>query len=115
MLDWLIPSAWAQGNGQAPAGSGLVGFLMPLSIIAIFYFIVWRPQQRRMREHQAMVQALQKGDQVITSGGIHGRIHAVEDRVLTVEIAPGVRIRVQKDNVAGRIAPTGEAKITEPK
>jgi preprotein translocase subunit YajC len=74
---------------------------MPIALMfVILYFLMIRPQQRRAREHQTMVQNLKRGDDVVTTGGIHGRIHAIADKVLTVEIAPNVRIRLDREQVA---------------
>jgi preprotein translocase subunit YajC len=70
------------------------------TMFAIWYFLVLRPQARQAREHGAMISALKKGDSVVTHAGIHGRIWAVEDRVFQLEVARGVRIRVDKDKIA---------------
>lgn len=101
MYEWLVPPAFAQDPG-APQGGSPLGLLLPVIIILIFYFVLWRPQQRQVREHQAMVRSLQKGDEVVTTGGLHGRITSVEDVAVEVEIAPNVRVRVEKGNVARR-------------
>jgi preprotein translocase subunit YajC len=93
--------AWAQGGGAAPAAPGPLVNLLPIALMfVILYFLMIRPQQKRAREHETMVQNLKRGDDVVTSGGIHGRIQAIADKVLTVEIAPNVRIRLDRDQVA---------------
>ena len=93
--------AWAQGGGGAPGGPSPLVNLMPIALMfVILYFLMIRPQQKRAREHETMVQNLKRGDDVVTSGGIHGRIQAIADKVLTVEIAPNVRIRLERDQIA---------------
>ena len=81
----------------------LVGF------IAIFYFLLWRPQQKRAKEHRNLIDNLAKGDEVATSGGVMGRITKVADDVVTMEIADGVQILVQKPAVA-MLLPKGTLK-----
>ena len=92
--------AWAQGVGGA-AGPGPLVNLMPIALMfIILYFLMIRPQQKRAREHETMVQNLKRGDDIVTNGGIHGRIQAIADKILTVEVAPNVRIRCDRDQVA---------------
>ena len=69
-------------------------------IIAIWYFLVIRPQTKQARAHQAMVAALKKGDQVVTAAGLHGRVAAVEEAVVQLEVAKGVKVRVDKNKVS---------------
>ncbi len=94
---------YAMGQGPPPQG-GQAGGLMSLTpliiIFAIFYFLLIRPQQKRAKEHQEMIRSLKKDDRVITSGGIHGRIIAVDDDTVTVEIADRVKIKVSRQNIA---------------
>jgi preprotein translocase subunit YajC len=94
--------AWAQGaGGGAAAGPSPLVNLLPIALMfVILYFLMIRPQQKRAREHDTMVQNLKRGDDIITSGGIHGRIQALAEKVLTVEVAPNVRIRVDRDQIA---------------
>lgn len=92
--------AWAQGAGPA-AGPGPLVNLMPIALMfVILYFLMIRPQQKRAREHDTLVQNLKRGDDIVTNGGIHGRVQALADKILTVEIAPNVRIRLDRDQVA---------------
>jgi preprotein translocase subunit YajC len=87
-----------------PAGGGatglLIGILPWLLIFAIFYLLMIRPQQRRVKEHQAAIAAVKKGDEVITGGGIRGRVTRVSDDEAEVEIAQGVKIRVVKSTIS---------------
>ena len=89
----------APAGGAAPAPSPF-GFLLPMLLIfAIFYFLLIRPQTKRQREHEAVLKALEKGDRVVTTGGLHGQVVGVTDDVLTLEIgiAGGQRLRVKVD------------------
>jgi preprotein translocase subunit YajC len=88
--------------GMAPANgepSPYTGFIMLAIMFAIFYFLLIRPQQKKMKEHQAMLHRLQRGDEVITSGGIFGKITAITDDTVTLQIADNVKIKVQKGSV----------------
>ncbi len=100
MLSWFIDSAHAMGTqgqgGEAP--NPIVSFLPIILMFAIFYFLLIRPQQKRMKEHKAMVEAIQRGDEVLTTGGIIGKVTGVGED-LTVEIADGVRVRLQRQAV----------------
>jgi len=95
--------AYAMGQGGAPgaAGGGGFGAFVPLILMfAIFYFLLIRPQQKKQKEHQAMIASLKKGDRIMMSGGIYGRITSLEDSVLSVEIADKVRVKVNRSYVA---------------
>src|SRR6476469_9151630 len=98
----------------APAGqaNGTVGLLMGilpwLLIFGIFYILMIRPQQRRVKDHQAAINAVKKGDDVITGGGIRGRVTKVSDDEAEVEIAQGVKIRVVKSTISHVVSPSGK-------
>lgn len=101
---------WLQANG---GGLGALGPLLPMLLIfGIFYFLLIRPQQKKQKEHDAMLQAVQRGDGVVTSGGIHGTVTGAEDEVLTVEIAnlkgERVRIKVDRARIDRRLPKGGE-------
>lgn len=82
------------------AGSGMTGsIIMMVAIIAIFYFFMIRPQQKRQKEIEKMRNAMQVGDKVVTAGGIHGRIKEVKDSWFLIEVSEGVRIKVDKASV----------------
>jgi len=92
--------AWAQSAGGS-AGPGPLVNLLPIALMfIILYFLMIRPQQKRAQEHETMVQNLKRGDDIVTNGGIHGRIQAIAEKILTVEVAPNVRIRLDRDQVA---------------
>jgi preprotein translocase subunit YajC len=107
-MNALIPEAWAQG---APGGASgqFAPLLMMVVFIVIFYFLLIRPQQKKAKEHQSLVSRLSAGDEVVTTGGILGRVVDVGDSFITLEIADGVRIKVQKVQVAS-LMPKGTLK-----
>lgn len=95
--------AYAQAAGGAAAAGGmaaLIGFLPYLAIFAIFYFLIIRPQQNRVKQHRAMVDAVKKGDDVVTGGGIIGKAVRVTDTEVEVEAGPNVRFSVLKSTLA---------------
>jgi len=100
MLDLFIGTAWAQSGAPAGGGQGFQMLIMFGLIFGIMYFLMIRPQNKRMQEHAAMVAALKKGDQMVTVGGVHGRIFAVEEKTIVLEVAKGMRITVDKDKIA---------------
>ena len=92
--------------GQAGGAAGLLMGILPwLVIFGIFYILMIRPQQRRVKEHQAAIAAVKKGDDIITGGGIRGRVTKVTDDEAEVEIAQGVRIRVIKSTISTVVRP----------
>ncbi|MEM6679038.1 MAG: preprotein translocase subunit YajC [Pseudomonadota bacterium] len=108
----FVTPAYAQAAGAAPGAESFLIQLLPLVLIfVIFYFLLIRPQQKKAKEHQAMVSQLRRGDQVITSGGIYGKVTKVkDDDDLEVEIAENVRIRVVKSTVLQVVSKTEPAK-----
>jgi preprotein translocase subunit YajC len=108
-MDLLISTAYAQAAGGAGAQNPLLGFLFPILIFVVFYFLLIRPQAKRAKEHKAMVAALAVGDEVVTSGGILGRVTEAGDQFLTVEIADGVRVKMQRHTVSA-VLPKGTLK-----
>jgi preprotein translocase subunit YajC len=87
----------------------LQGMLLPVLLLVVFYFLLIRPQSKRAKEHRAMVAALAAGDEVATNGGILGKVVEVGEQFLTVEIADGVRVKVQRHTVA-TVLPKGTLK-----
>jgi preprotein translocase subunit YajC len=91
----FISNAYAEGAAPA-AGGGIMDFLPLIALLAVFYFLVLRPQQKRAKEMKAMLEAMQKGDEVVTNGGVLGRVTKVGESYVSVEIAEGVTVNVQK-------------------
>ena len=100
----LIPPAYAQTAGAPAAPSGVAAFLVNIGPLLMLFVAAWflliRPQQKRAKQQAELIAAVRKGDQVVTAGGILGRVTKVEDRFVEVEIAPNTRIRVVKATLA---------------
>jgi preprotein translocase subunit YajC len=102
MFSWLVDRAHAMGAGGVGGADGpdaLMGMLPLLAMFVIFYFLLIRPQQKKAKAHAARVAAIQRGDDVVTSGGIIGKVTGVTDENITVEIAEKVRVKLKKDAV----------------
>ena len=106
-MNFLISDAWAQSGGGG--GSGLIGLLPMVAIFVIFYFLLIRPQQKKAKEHRAMVGELAKGDEVVTNGGVLGKITDTDESFVSVEVADGVVMRVQRLAIA-QLMPKGTTK-----
>jgi len=91
------PNAWAAG---ADAQSGFAQLVPLILIMVIFWFLLIRPQQKRVKEHRNMIEALKKGDKIVTSGGIIGTIVDIKDNTLKVEIADNVRVQVKRETIS---------------
>ena len=86
--------------GQAQAqGSGISGLLMIVAMIAIFYFVMIRPQNKKQKEIKRQREAMKNGDRVVTAGGIHGKIRDIKDATVLIEVAPGVSLKIDKASV----------------
>jgi preprotein translocase subunit YajC len=107
-MDFLISPAYAQAAGGS-AGGGYSQILILVVFVGIFYFMLIRPQQKRMKDLQAMLAKLAVGDEVVTGGGILGRVTELGDPFVTLEIAEGVRIRVQRSQIT-QLMPKGTMK-----
>jgi preprotein translocase subunit YajC len=106
----LIGSAFAQATGGAPAGdAGMLSFLPIILMFVVLYLFMIRPQMKRAKEQKQMVDALQKGDEVITAGGVVGRITKIADPYISLEIASGTEINVQRSAVQ-MLLPKGTIK-----
>ena len=108
-MNGLISDAWAQAAPGAGAPGQLTPLLMVVAFFVVFYFILLRPQQKRAKEHQNLVSKLAAGDEVVTSGGVLGKVTDLGDTFITLEIADGVRIKVQKVQITS-LMPKGTLK-----
>jgi len=108
-MDFLISPAWAQAAG-APASSPIMTVLPLLLIFVVFYFLLIRPQSKRAKEHREMVAKLAAGDEVVTNGGVLGRIGEVGELFVTLQVSSGVSIQVQKVQIA-QLVPKGTLKL----
>jgi preprotein translocase subunit YajC len=104
----LLMQATSVGAQSGGAAGVLFGILPWLAIFAIFYVLMIRPQQRRVKEHQATISAVKKGDEVITGGGIRGRVTKVSEEEAEVEIAQGVKVRVVKSTITQVLSPNAK-------
>ena len=107
----LISTAYAQAATAAPASTQdtLMGLMPMILMFVVLYFLMIRPQMKKGKEHKAMIEALQKGDEVVTQGGIAGRIAKIDESYIKLEIANGVEIAVQKPSI-GMLLPKGTLK-----
>lgn len=110
-MDFLIPAAHAADAAApaGPAGGGMMSIVMILAFIAIFYFMLIRPQSKRAKEHRQMLSQLSKGDEVITNGGVAGRVEDIGEAFVTVEIAANVKVKLQKHAIS-QVLPKGTLK-----
>lgn len=95
-------------GGEGGQGSGFSAFIPLILMFGIFYFLLIRPQQRKAKQHREMISSLKKGDKVVSSGGLHGVITGLTDDVVTMEIAPKVRVKVSRSSVAGAVKKEGD-------
>ena len=99
----FVTPAYSQAAAGSSGAAGLASFLPLVLIFVIMYFLMIRPQQKRMKEHRALVEGLKKGDEVVTQGGLVGKVTSVRDNELEVEIAPGVKVRVIRSTITGLV------------
>ena len=111
----FISTAFAQEAGAADGGGGILIQILPLVLIfVVFYLLLIRPQQKRMKTHREMLGALRRGDRVVTGGGIVGTVTKAGDDELTVEIAEGVRVRVLRSTVSQVMSKTEPVRERKP-
>lgn len=108
-MDFLISNAYAQAADAAAQQNPLISFLPLLVLFAVFYFMLIRPQMKRAKEQRTMIAGLAKGDEVVTNGGIAGRIDELGDSFVTLEIAANVKIKLQKSAIT-LVLPKGTLK-----
>ena len=107
-MNFLISPAFAQGGGAgASAGGSIIPTVLMVGLFFVFmYFMIIRPQQKRQKEHRQLLASLDKGSEIVTTGGIAGKIRQVGENFLVVEVSDGVEVRVQKSSVSS-VVPKG--------
>ncbi|MCY1374851.1 Sec translocon accessory complex subunit YajC [compost metagenome] len=110
-MSFLIPAAYADAAAPAAAGPAGAGFewIFLIGFLVIFYLMIWRPQAKRAKEHKNLLGALQKGDEVVTSGGIAGKVSKVSDDFVVIEVSDTVELKIQKGAIAATL-PKGTLK-----
>jgi len=104
MLTVFTSVAHAMGQGGSAGGGdggGLGPFVPLIAMVVIFYFLLIRPQQKKAKQHQVMLDAVKRDDMVVTTGGVHGKITGLTDTIATLEIAPNVKVKLSRANIAG--------------
>lgn len=107
-MSFFISDALAEG-AAASQGDPIMGLLFPIGLVVILYFFMIRPQVKRQKEHKKLVEALGKGDEVVTMGGMVGRVTNIGDEFATLEVAEGVAIKVRRGSVES-VLPKGSIK-----
>jgi preprotein translocase subunit YajC len=103
------------GGGTGGSGGGAFGAMIPLVLMfVIFYFLLIRPQQKKTKDQQNWISRLSKGDRVVTSGGLHGEITGLTDTIVTLEIAPKIRVKVNRSAIAGSAGPASSSDVETP-
>jgi preprotein translocase subunit YajC len=108
-MSFFISDAMAEAAAGASQGDPIMGLLFPIGLVVILYFFMIRPQIKRQKEHRKMVEALGKGDEIVTSGGVVGRISELGDDFATLEVAEGVQIKIRRQAVES-VLPKGSIK-----
>lgn len=110
-MSFLIPAAYADAAAPAAAGPAGTGFewIFLVGFLVIFYLMIWRPQAKRAKEHKNLIAGLQKGDEVVTSGGIAGKVTKVADDFVVIEVSDNVELKFQKVAIAATL-PKGTLK-----
>jgi len=106
-MNFFISDAMAEGGATSDAG--LLGFLPLIIIFVIFYFLIIRPQVKRAKDHKKLTESVSKGDEVVTGGGLLGKVSDVNDNFVTLEISDGVEVKIQRQSVAS-LVPKGTIK-----
>ena len=108
-MDFLISAAWAQAPANGSPGGSMSTLFLMVAMFAVFYFLLIRPQQKRAKEHRLLISNLAKGDEVVTSGGIVGKVTDLSDNYVTVEVGEGINIKVQRPAIQA-VLPKGTLK-----
>lgn len=109
----MVSEAFAMAGSATAQQGGRPGYetiVMLVLMFAIFYFLLIRPQQKRAKQHKQLLEALKIGDQVVTAGGIHGKVAALQEDVVTLEVASGVRMKFNRSSIVGAQKEPGQEK-----
>jgi len=106
MMDFLISPAHAAGEAASP---GMMDFAFPIVLLVLFYFMLIRPQSKRAKEHREMQGAIAKGDEVVTDGGLMGKITNIGDNAITVQLAENLEVKVRRESISS-VLPKGTLK-----
>ncbi|MEY4685097.1 MAG: hypothetical protein RLZ25_1556 [Pseudomonadota bacterium] len=109
-MSFFISEAWAEAAPAAAQDPGFVGLILPLGIMTAFYFLFIMPQQRKVKEHKKMVEALGKGSEVVTNGGLIGRVVELDDNFVELELSDNVHVHVQRSAITSML-PKGTFKV----
>lgn len=105
-MDFFISSAWAQAEAPPPGGGIMPTLIMVGLFFAFMYFLIIRPQMKRQKEHRQLIEGLEKGNEVITSGGVAGKVREIGENFVELEVADGVHVKIQKQAVSS-VVPKG--------
>ena len=108
-MNFFISEAWAQAPASGAPGGNYTTLLLMVGMFVVFYFLLIRPQQKRAKEHKALISALAKGDEVVTAGGMVGKVTDLNDNYVTVEVGEGVNVKVQRPAIQA-VLPKGTLK-----
>ena len=109
MLDFLISPAFAEGAAAGQQGAGIMDFAFPIVLLVLFYFMLIRPQSKRAKEHREMQLGIAKGDEVVTDGGLMGKIMHIGDNAITVQLAENIEVKVRREAISS-VLPKGTLK-----
>ncbi|MDH5378248.1 MAG: preprotein translocase subunit YajC [Gammaproteobacteria bacterium] len=108
-MSFFISDAHAEAAAAAPAGGDMLGLLPLVVLFVIFYFLLIRPQMKRAKEHRKLTESVAKGDEVVTTGGMLGKVVGLDDNFVSLEIADGLQIKVQRQAIVS-LMPKGTYK-----
>lgn len=107
MIDFLISPAHAAG--EAAATPGLMDFAFPVVLLVLFYFMLIRPQSKKAKQHRAMQESLSKGDEIVTDGGLMGKIVSINENAISVQLAENIEVKVRRESI-NSVLPKGTLK-----
>jgi preprotein translocase subunit YajC len=102
-MNLLFPVTYAQEAGQGQQPSMMYNFILFGGILLLFYLLLWRPQSKRSKEHRELMSSISKGDEIMTSGGVLGKVTRVGEDYISVQVAEGVELKLQKSSVAAAL------------